>query len=134
MVYYGEYEVSLTAGGRVALPKKIRDSLNNKEFVITKGSGNCLLGYDTKRWEEQVNQLLNIPILERDNPENLKKRRILFSSTIYLEVDDQGRTVLPKNLREFAALSKKAVIAGIGDHFEIWDKSLWLKYLEEVKS
>jgi len=134
MVYYGEYEVSLTAGGRVALPKKIRDSLNNKEFVITKGSGKCLLGYDTKSWEEQANQLLNIPILERDNPENLKKRRVLFSSTVYLEIDDQGRTVLPKNLREFAALSKKAVIAGIGDHFEIWDKALWLEYLAEVKS
>ncbi|OGK46669.1 division/cell wall cluster transcriptional repressor MraZ [Candidatus Roizmanbacteria bacterium RIFCSPLOWO2_01_FULL_38_12] len=134
MVYYGEYEVSLTAGGRVALPKKIRDSLNNKEFVITKGSGKCLLGYDTKSWEKQANQLLNIPILERDNPENLKKRRILFSSTVYLEIDDQGRAVLPKNLREFAALSKKAVIAGIGDHFEIWDKNRWEEYLNKVKS
>ena len=134
MVYYGEYEVSLTAGGRVALPKKIRDSLNNKEFVITKGSGKCLLGYDTKSWEKQANQLLNIPILERDNPENLKKRRILFSSTVYLEIDDQGRAVLQKNLREFAALSKKAVIAGIGDHFEIWDKNRWEEYLNKVKS
>src|SRR3990167_7475540 len=134
MVYYGEYEVSLTAGGRVALPKKIRDSLKNKEFVITKGAGNCLLGYDIQSWEKQANQLLNVPILERDNPENLKKRRVLFSSTVYLEIDDQGRTVLPKNLREFAALSKKAVIAGIGDHFEIWDKSLWVKYLSEVSA
>jgi len=134
MVYYGEYEVSLTAGGRVALPKKIRDSLKNKEFVITKGAGKCLLGYDIQSWEKQANQLLNVPILERDSPENLRKRRVLFSSTVYLEIDDQGRAVLPKNLREFAALSKKAVIAGIGDHFEIWDKSRWEEYLTKVKS
>ena len=134
MVYYGEYEVSLTAGGRVALPKKIRDSLKNKEFVITKGAGNCLLGYDIQSWEKQANQLLNVPILERDSPENLRKRRVLFSSTVYLEIDDQGRAVLPKNLREFAALSKKAVIAGIGDHFEIWDKTKWEEYISQVKS
>ncbi len=134
MVYYGEYEVSLTEGGRIALPKKIREGLGNTECVITKGSGKCLFGYDKKSWEERVNELLNMTIVEKDKPENLEKRRILFSSTVYLEIDDQGRAVVPRNLRDYAALSKKAVIVGIGDHFEIWDKNRWDEYISEVKS
>ena len=134
MVYYGEYEVSLTLGGRIALPKKIREGFGNNEFVITKGLGKCLSGYDKISWEGRIKELLNMPVSEKESLANIEKRRILFSSTVYLEIDDQGRAVLPKNLREFAALSKKAVIAVIGDHFEIWDKSLWLKYLADVKS
>src|SRR3989344_9063386 len=123
MVYYGEYEVTLTEGGRIALPKKIREGLGNTEFVVTKGSGKCLFGYDKKSWEERVKELLTMSTVEKDKPENLEKRRILFSSTVYLEIDEQGRAVLPRNLRDFAALLKKAVIAGIGDHFEIWGKN-----------
>lgn len=134
MVYFGEYEVSLTAGGRIALPKRIREGFENKEFIITKGSENYLVGYDKKSWDEQVQEMLNLPILEKENPENLRKRRILFSSTVYLEIDDQGRAVLPKNLRKFAALSKKAVIAGVGDHFEIWDKRRWQEYVDDIKN
>ncbi len=134
MVYFGEYEVSLTAGGRIALPKKIREGFDNKEFIITKGQGNYLVGYDKRSWDEQVKQMLDLPIQEREDPDNMRKRRILFSSTVYLEIDDQGRAVLPKNLRKFAALSKKAVIAGVGDHFEIWDRRRWEDYINEVKS
>lgn len=132
MVYFGEYEVSLTGGGRIALPKKIREGFENKEFILTKGPNNCLVGYDKETWDEQVKELLNMPILDKENPENLRKRRILFSATVYLEVDEQGRAVLPKNLRAFAALSKKTVITGVGDHFEIWDKQRWTDYLNEV--
>lgn len=134
MVHYGEYEVSITEGGRIALPKRIREDLSDKEFVITKGSGKCLSGYDKNSWEERVKELLNMSVLEKDKPENLQKRRILFSSTVYLEIDEQGRAVLPRNLREFAALSKKAVIAGIGDHFEIWDKERWNEYISGAKN
>lgn len=131
MVFYGEYEVSITEGGRIALPKKFREDLADKQVVITKGFGKCLAGYDKKSWETRVNELLQVSLLEK---ENLEKRRVLFSSTVYLEIDEQGRAVLPRNLRDFAALSKKAVIAGIGDHFEIWDKDRWNEYINEVKS
>jgi MraZ protein len=129
MVLYGEYEVSITSGGRIALPKRIREGIQDNVFVITKGFGKCLSGYEKKSWEQRVDGLLEVSLLEK---ENIDKRRVLFSSTVYLEVDDQGRVVLPRNLREYAALSNKAVIAGVGDHFEIWDKSRWSEYLAET--
>lgn len=134
MAYYGEYRLSMTQGGRIALPKKIRDELGETEVVITKGEGGCLFGYDVKSWEGRVQELLNLPLSERDSPENLAKRRVVFSSTIYLEADEQGRIVLPKSLRTFAIRSKKVVIAGVGDHFEIWDKERWEEYISSTNS
>lgn len=134
MAYYGEYRLSMTQGGRIALPKKVRDELGDTKLVITKGDGGCLFGYDVKSWEGRVQEILNLPLAERDTKENLAKRRIIFSSTVYLETDEQGRVVLPKALRTFAILSKTTLIAGVGDHFEIWDMNKWTEYISSTKS
>jgi MraZ protein len=130
MVFYGEYEVSMTAGGRVALPKKIRDSIVDKKIVITKGFGTCLAGYDKSDWEKRALQLLNVSLLERDQ---IEKRRKLFSSAVELETDDQGRIVLPKHLQNFAEIKETVLVIGVGDHFELWEKRKWEIYLSDIQ-
>jgi len=129
MVFYGEYDVSVTDGGRIALPKKIRENLRHAHVVITKGFGICLAGYDKSDWEERANELLTVSLLNQDE---IGKRRMLFSSTVYLELDEQGRILLPKALQQFAALSKRVVVAGVGDHFEIWEPVRWTEYLKAL--
>ena len=128
MVFYGEYNVSITAGGRIALPKKIRELLQKNQVVITRGFGNCLAGYDKGDWEKRAESLLDVSLLEK---EQLDKRRMLFSSTVYIDLDEQGRIVLPKQLQQVAALSKSVIIAGVGDHFEIWAQDRWEEYVQE---
>lgn len=130
MVFYGEYEVSFTGNGRIVLPKKMRELLKGMSFVITKGFDVCLAGYDRDDWETRAKDLLTVSLLDK---ENIEKRRFLFSSTQYIEIDDQGRFVLPKNLLQYANLNSKAVIVGVGDHFEIWEPGKWSKYMTEVK-
>ena len=131
MVFYGEYEVSMTSGGRVALPKKIREALTGNEFVVSKGFTSCLAGYDKQDWEKRAAELLNVSLLEK---EHIEKRRVLFSSTIYITIDDQGRAVLPRNLREFAKIDGKVMIIGVGDHFELWDKASWAEYIKTIET
>lgn len=128
MVFFGEYSVSFSAPGRIVLPKKLRELLKGNTFVLGRGFDNCLAGFDKKDWEARAKDLLSVSLLER---ENLEKRRLLFSSAVYLEIDDQGRFVIPKNLLQFASLHEKVVIAGIGDHFEIWDESSWREYIRK---
>lgn len=130
MVFYGEYEVSITSGGRIALPKKIRELLRNNEVVITKGFGACLAGYDKSDWEKRAESLLDVSLLDK---EQIDKRRMLFSSTVYIDLDEQGRIVLPKQLQKAAALSKTVTIAGVGDHFEIWAQERWEEYVGSVE-
>ena len=90
----------------------------------------CLAGYDKEDWEKRARSLLEVSLLEKDN---LEKRRFLFSSAVYLEIDDQGRFVIPRSLMQSAVIKDKVVIVGVGDHFEIWDPIRWEKYSKETK-
>jgi MraZ protein len=131
MVFFGEYLISLTGGGRVVLPKKLRGLLKGNSFVITKGFNNCLAGYDKEDWENRSKELLSVSLLER---ENLEKRRFLFASASYVDIDEQGRFVMPKNLLTYGDLGAKITIVGVGDHFEIWQPEKWQAYIEQVEN
>lgn len=129
MVFYGEYQVSFTGQGRIVLPKKIRELLKGNSFVLTKGFGNCLAGYDKQDWEDRAKDLMGVSLLDR---ENIEKRRSLFSSATYAEIDEQGRFVVSKSLIKYFSAGNKAVIIGVGDHFEIWDQQKWSEYSAEI--
>lgn len=125
MVFFGEYQVSFTGAARIVLPKKIRELLKGDVFILTKGLDFCLNGYDKEDWENKAKGLLQVSLLEQ---ENIEKRRFIFSSAVYLEIDTQGRFVIPRNLLDYFGLVDKAVIIGVGDHFEIWEPKKWEKY------
>ncbi len=127
MVFFGEYQVSFSAPGRLVLPKRLRQLLKGDTFILTKGFDFCLAGFDRDDWEMRAKDLLQVSLLGQ---ENLEKRRLIISSVVYLDIDDQGRFVIPKNLLSYADLKKEAVIIGVGDHFEIWDSERWRKYAQ----
>lgn len=131
MVFFGEYSISVTEGGRIAIPKKIRENLKGDVFVLTKGFDICLAGYDKEDWNKRTQALLEVSLLDK---ENIDKRRMLFSGANEIVIDDQGRLVIPKALSEYMGLSNSRVrIVGVGDHFEIWDESRWNEYVKNIE-
>lgn len=131
MVFFGEYLVSFTAPGRVVIPKKIRELLKGDSFIVTKGFDFCLAGYDKEDWEARSKELISVSLLDKTD---INKRRLLFSSTMHIEIDGQGRFVIPKPLLSFAELKDKVLIIGVGDHFELWNPEKWSGYqLESAK-
>lgn len=126
-MFLGEYEVSFTAPGRIVLPKKLREAISNNSVVLTKGANQCLAGYEPTTWDRATDNLMNNPLTDETN---LDKKRFLFSATSYVEIDDQGRFVIPKALLQFADLEERAVIIGVGDHFEIWNEGKWNSYMK----
>lgn len=130
MAFFGEYEVSLTEGGRIVLPKKIRENLKGDKFVLTKGFDVCLAGYDKDDWDVRSKDLLSMSLLDK---ENIDRRRFMFSGANYIGVDEQGRFVIPRSLMSFMGLKQGGVkIVGVGDHFEIWESGSWSKYLKKI--
>ena len=129
MVFFGEYEINFSGSGRLLLPKKVRELIKGNTFILTKGFGICLAGYDKDDWEKRATDLLNPSLLQ---PTDMENRRSIFSSLVYLEIDDQGRFVVPKSLLGYSQLKEKAVIIGVGDHFEIWNQEGWQKYQKEI--
>ncbi|MEK7598098.1 MAG: division/cell wall cluster transcriptional repressor MraZ [Patescibacteria group bacterium] len=131
MVFFGEYQINFSGSGRLLLPKKVRELLKGNIFILTKGFGSCLSGYDKDDWEKRAAELLNPSLLQ---PTDMDNRRYIFSSLVYLEIDEQGRFVVPKNLLEYGQLKNKVVIIGVGDHFEIWEAKKWETYKLRIKS
>ena len=115
MFFVGEYRVTFSGQGRIIIPKKIREALGSgKTFTLTKGFDSCLSGFRNADWEKAANELISQSSLEMQKSET---KRHLFSSAAIVEIDNQGRFVIPKNLLDYAGLSNKAAIIGVGDHF-----------------
>lgn len=129
MVFYGEYLVSSSGANRFVLPKKIRELLKGDIFILTKGFDFCLNGYDREDWEKRINNLFFQPLISK---EQLEKQRFIFSSMSYTEIDNQGRFVIPKSLLQFSSIKDKAIIIGVGDHFEIWNENKWRQYEKKL--
>ena len=117
MAFLGEFYCSFIGQGRLVIPKKIREALGKGDFfTLSKGYDGCLSGYRQQDWEESTRQLISESAV---SGKGVDLRRHLFSSAVTLEIDKQGRVVVPKNLLEYSKLkeTKEATIIGVGNHF-----------------
>jgi len=118
----GEYSHNVDTKGRLIIPAKFRDDLG-EHFVITKGMEECLYIHPEAEWnifEEKLNAL----------PTTTDKKARAFAyffqgSATDGDIDKQGRTLIPQNLREYAHIEKEVVFLGMGKRAEIWDKARW---------
>jgi MraZ protein len=124
----GEYSVTLDDTGRIALPRSLRDALEKGQVVLTKGADDCLWLYPAEQWEEQKRI-----IVEATNRYS-KQGRILMQHFIgpekYLDMDKQGRILIPPPLRDHAGLSRDCIILGQFDYVEIWAEDRYRAHLQ----
>lgn len=129
-MFLGEYQINFSGKGRLVLPSKIRDQLKGKVIILSRGFEGCIFGYSPKGFETESKKQLEISATE-ERARYL--RRYLFSGSVEVDLDSQGRFVIPSALLTYAKLIKKIKIIGSGDHFEIWDNSLWEKHLKVIE-
>lgn len=120
-MFLGEYNHSIDAKGRLIVPAKFRELLGNT-FIITKGLDGCLYLYPDKEWEEFEQKLSELPMGKSDIR---KMVRFFLSSATQVELDKQGRILVPQPHRTFAVIDKDVVFAGVGKKIEIWSKEKW---------
>ncbi|MEZ0535658.1 division/cell wall cluster transcriptional repressor MraZ [Caldicellulosiruptoraceae bacterium PP1] len=120
----GEYKHTIDTKGRLILPSKFREELNER-FIITKGLDNCLFGYSLQEWTILEEKLKKLPLTNKDARAFL---RFFFSGASDVEVDKQGRILIPQNLREYANIEKDVFVIGVMTRIEIWSESNWQKY------
>ena len=120
-MFMGEYNHTIDAKGRLIIPSKFREVLGD-EFVVTKGLDGCLFVYDNQEWAAFEEKLKALPLM---NKESRKFVRFFLAGAASVEVDKQGRILLPSVLREFAELDKDVVLVGVASRIEIWSKQKW---------
>lgn len=125
-MFLGEYVHSVDAKGRIAVPAKYREDLADG-LVVTRGFDQNLLVYPMSTWQSVAERVNALPL---GDPNARSLRRLLFSSATDMELDKQGRILLPAYLRSYAGIEGEAVIAGMNTFFEIWSSERWQTVLE----
>ena len=129
-MFLGEYRTKFTGKGRVILPHKFRQELKSKEVILSRGFENCIWGFDLEDFEAEAKRQLEISATEE---RARYMRRYLFSGSESVELDAQGRIIIPSALLDFASVKEEVAIVGAGDHFEIWDAKTWKKHIRRVE-
>jgi MraZ protein len=123
-MFIGEYSHNLDDKGRLAIPVKFRNQVK-KGAVVTRGLDNCLFLYTKSEWEKLAEKLAALPISQANSR---AFARLMLAGAMDVEVDKQGRVILPEYLRQFAGLKKEVVLAGLYSRIEIWDSEKWNTY------
>ncbi len=129
-MFIGEYHHTIDDKGRLSIPKKFRADLD-KGLFITKGLDGCLFIYTTAEWTKMSDKLNLLPLTNKNAREF---KRHMTSGAMDLEIDGQGRVILPEYLRTFAGLNKNVVVAGVAERIEIWDEEVWNKHVLDISS
>jgi MraZ protein len=116
-MFLGEHQHSLDAKGRVILPVRFRDQLE-EGAVMARALDGCLAVYPLSEFSRVAAKLREAR--ERGTLER-QAARSFFSGAVEITPDKQGRVAVPQHLREYAGLERDAIVAGNFDHIEIWD-------------
>ena len=114
-MFMSEYNHSIDAKGRMIVPAKFREALGN-DFIVTQGLDGCLFVFPNSEWQVFEEKLRGLPVSNKDAR---KFSRFFLAGAASVELDGQGRILLPAVLRKFAGLDKEAVVVGVGSRVEI---------------
>lgn len=128
MLFMGEYNCKIDSKGRITFPAKLREQLEGKNFVITRGLDKCIDLFPMDKWNEKMKKLENIKTTD------IKQRtyvRFLLSAATELDFDAQGRINIPQSLKTYSELEKEVVVIGQNGRMEIWSKSRWDSFMSD---
>jgi MraZ protein len=115
--FLGKFEYAMDARGRVPVPPRYRD-LFVRGAVLSQGPDPCLRLFTQDSFDEQASLYTAEPATQ---PAGRSTRRSFFAQSFSVELDRQGRILIPGALRSYAALESNVVVAGAGEWLEIWD-------------
>ena len=112
--FYGRYQHTVDAKGRVFVPVKLRDKLGS-EFIAAAVMDHCISLYSFEEWDKLMEGVNAMPLTKARD-----LQRTLSSNAMDVELDAQGRILLPKHLVAYGMLEKDVTVIGAGNHAEIW--------------
>jgi MraZ protein len=130
-MFRGANNLTLDAKGRLAMPTRYRERLQERcggKLVVTVDKDQCLLIYPFPDWEDIERKLMKLPSL---NVQARRLQRLMVGHATELDLDGNGRILLPPNLRTYGLLTRDVVLVGQGLRFELWDETRWNERRDE---
>jgi MraZ protein len=126
----GEYQHNLDTKGRMAVPAKFREQLA-AGAIITRGIDNCIFMFANAEWEELAKKIVSLPLAQA----NARAfGRLMLAGAADVELDHQGRILIPEYLRKYAGLKKEVTVTGLYTRIEIWDDAAWKAYKTKTEN
>lgn len=116
-LFRGEYEYAVDERGRVPVPPRYREAFAHGAVLAHGAPLRCLRLFTPDGFERLAALHTSAPAIQQSG---LIARHALFPRSFEVELDRQGRILIPQRLRSYAALEGTAVVAGNGDWLEIW--------------
>jgi len=129
-MFIGEYSTTIGDKNRILIPKRLRDEIQGR-VIITRGYERCLIVFDSKRFENFVQEINKRPLLSLNVRDT---KRFILGGAQEVEIDSQGRFVLSEQLKNFAQIENRVVFLGVGEWIEIWNEDSWIKKLDSLAS
>jgi len=131
-VFRGQYEHTIDAKGRTSLPARFREiiaSRGSDRLVLTRDVERCLLAFPLDEWQAFEARLAAQPSMDR---RVRMVKRALIGGAHEVQVDGNGRILIPAGLRAHGGLDREVVFAGQIDRVEIWSREAWAAASEAV--
>jgi MraZ protein len=125
----GEYTGKVGNKKRVSLPTKFREELG-ENIILTRGYEDALIIVNKKLWQNIASEVINGSFIDKNIRDT---SRFLVGGAKEVELDAQGRFVIPTPLFEHAGLKDEVVFIGLANWIEIWDKEKWEERVEYLK-
>ena len=120
MSFVGNYRHSLDSKNRVFIPSKYRDKLDDSFYITRNLNSDSLVIYSQDEWDKKSQKIEDIPESEAQDIKD-----IFYTEAIDPTPDGQGRVTLSTALISYAHINKNVVIAGYGNHIQIWAEEAW---------
>jgi MraZ protein len=119
--FTGEYRHQIDDKGRLAVPSKMRVLLAGT-FYVARWLDACLAILPGNEWDAIADKVAGLPMTD---PRSRALERRLYGGAVEMELDRQGRILVPQHLREFAGLQGEVFVIGARSHAEIWAPDRW---------
>ncbi len=121
-MFQGASSLSLDGKGRVSVPTRHRDVLHATAagaLTVTRHPHGCLMVFPRPEWEKFRERIAALPMAAQ------WWKRIFLGNAMDVDMDATGRVLISPELRAAANIQKDAILLGMGQHFELWDKATY---------
>lgn len=130
----GTYECKIDVKGRLLIPSAFKKQLTPviaKGFVLKRAVfQNCLELYPLEEWEDLIKKVNSLNRFKKKNNDFIRR----FTAGVkFIELDNNGRLLIPKDLIEFSNINREVTLSSSVNIIEIWDKVSYEKAIVDSR-
>ena len=126
----GEHHYQMDPKGRISLPAKFREAFR-AGVHLTLGQEGCLYAFPPDEWDREKRRVEAGALADRSSR---GYTRMFFGNAERVDLDTQGRLVVPRRLRDKVRLARDVAVVGVSDRLEIWPQEQWERYVDELEA